>query len=50
MEREEMDLVRFYCWQLQIKTLSQLAKFKKVTKSKSNKELLQNLARVYNRM
>lgn len=50
MSREDWENVMFYCWQLQIKTLSQLAKFKKVTKSKSNKELLQNLARVYNRM
>lgn len=50
MSREDWENVRFYCWQLEIKTISQLKKFKKVTNSKDNKELLQNLARVYNRM
>lgn len=50
MSKEEMSLMQFYCWQLEIKTLSQLNKFKKVTNSKNNKELLENLTIVYNRI
>lgn len=50
MSREDWENVMFYCWQLEIKTISQLEKFKKVTNSKDNKELLQNLAIVYNRI
>ena len=50
MSREDWENVMFYCWQLDIKSISQLDKFKKVTNSKNNKELLQNLAIVYNRI
>lgn len=50
MSSEDWENVMFYCWQLDIKTISQLDKLKKVTNSKDNKELLENLAIVYNRI
>lgn len=50
MNFEELDLVKFYCWQLGINTLAELDKFKKDTNANSNKELLDNLRIQFNRM
>lgn len=50
MNLEELDLLKFYCWQLGIKTLAEVDKFKKDTNSRSNKELLDNMRIQFNRM
>lgn len=38
----------FYCWQLNIKTLGQLAEFKAQHKATNNSELLEALKNKYN--
>lgn len=50
MDMEELNLLWFYCWQLEITNLRQLKEFKIATKSQTNKELLNNLAYVFNKM
>ena len=48
MGKDDFDLFSFYCWQLNIKTLEQLARWKQGHKGNSNAELLEALAKAYN--
>jgi len=48
MRNKQIEEIKFYCWQLQIKTLKQMQTFKNKFKIKDNQTLLQKLAREYN--
>ena len=48
MNSEQLKDLEFYCWQLNIKTLGQLAEFKAQHEATTNKELLNALCKVYN--
>ena len=48
MNRNQFDLLCFYCWQLNIKTLDQLAKWKAQHNATTNAETLEALAKAYN--
>ena len=48
MGKSDFELFSFYCWQLKIKTLEQLAKWKQGHKANSNAELLAKMAEAYN--
>lgn len=47
IQQKQKDL-KFYCWQLKIKTAEHLQKFKNKFKIKDFETLLQKLAREYN--
>lgn len=48
MNSEQLKDLIFYCWQLNIKKLKQLAEFKATHKATNNNELLNALCKVYN--
>lgn len=48
MNRKQFDLLCFYCWQLNIKTLEELAKWKAQHNATTNAETLEALAKAYN--
>ena len=48
MNRNDFDLLCFYCWQLKIATLGDLAKWKAQHKATTNAETLEALAKAYN--
>ena len=48
MNSEQLKDLIFYCWQLNIRTLKQLAEFKAQHKATTNSELLKALCKVYN--
>ena len=48
MNRKKFDLLCFYCWQLNIKTLGDLAKWKAQHNAHTNAETLEALAKAYN--
>lgn len=48
MDREKLNDLLFYCWQLDLKTFGQLAKFKALHKATTNNELLDALCKAYN--
>lgn len=48
MKSELFNDLLFYCWQLDIKTLGQLAEFKAQHNATTNSELLTALCKVYN--
>ena len=48
MNREQFDTLCFYCWQLNIKTLEQLAKWKAQHKATTNAETLDAMTKAYN--
>ena len=48
MNRKQFDLLCFYCWQLNIKTLYQLQQIKQQYNINSNKDLLNLLCKLYN--
>lgn len=49
MNSEQLKDLKFYCWQLNIKTLKQLADFKATHKATNNNELLNTLIKEYNK-
>lgn len=48
MNRKKFDLLCFYCWQLKIKTLGDLARWKAQHNATTNGELLLAMAKAYN--
>lgn len=48
MNRKQFDLFLFYCWQLKIKTLGDLARWKAQHNAHNNAETLQAMAKAYN--
>lgn len=48
MNRNQFDLLCFYCWQLNIKTLKQLAKWQAQHNARTNAETLEAMAKAYN--
>lgn len=48
MNRHDFDLLMFYCWQLKLYTLGELAYVKNFFNITSNKALLEKLAELYN--
>lgn len=48
MNSEQLKLLCFYCWQLNIATLGDLAKWAAQHKATTNKTLLEELAKAYN--
>ena len=48
MNRNQFDLLCFYCWQLNIKTLGDLAKWQAQHNATTNAETLEALAKAYN--
>lgn len=48
MNRNDFDLLCFYCWQLKIATLGDLAKWKAQHNAHTNAETLEALAKAYN--
>ena len=48
MNRKQLDTLCFYCWQLNIKTLEQLAKWKAQHNARTNAETLEAMAKAYN--
>lgn len=48
MNRKQFDLLCFYCWQLKIKTLGDLAKWKAQHNATTNAETLEAMAKAYN--
>ena len=48
MNSTDFDSLCFYCWQLNIKTLGQLAKWKAQHNARTNAETLDALAKAYN--
>lgn len=48
MGKDDFKMFLLYCWQLKIKTLGQLAKWKQEHKANSNAELLAKMAEAYN--
>lgn len=49
MNRTQTSDLFFYCWQLNIKTLRQLAEFKAQHKATTNEKLLNALIKEYNK-
>lgn len=49
MNSEQLKDLEFYCWQLNIETLRQLAEFKAQHKATTNSELLNALGKEYNK-
>lgn len=49
MNRKQFELLKFYTWQLQIKTLGELAKLKAQHNATTNNELLNALVKEYNK-
>lgn len=48
MNRKQFDLLCFYCWQLGITTLGDLAKWKAQHNARTNAETLDAMAKAYN--
>ena len=48
MNSEQLKNLCFYCWQLNIKTLGDLEKWKATHNAKTNAETLKALAKAYN--
>lgn len=48
MNRNDFNLLLFYCWQLNILTAGQLAKWKAQHNARTNAETLEALAKAYN--
>ena len=48
MNRKQFDLLCFYCWQLNIKTLEQLAKWQAQHNAHTNAKTLDAMAKAYN--
>ncbi len=48
MNGEQIDTLCFYCWQLNIKTLEDLTKWKAQHNATTNAETLEALAKAYN--
>ena len=48
MNRKKFDLLCFYCWQLKIATLGDLARWKAQHNATTNAETLEALAKAYN--
>lgn len=48
MNRKQFELLCFYCWQLNIKTLEQLAKWQAQHNARTNAETLDAMAKAYN--
>ena len=48
MNRKQFELLCFYCWQLNIKTLEQLAKWQAQHNARTNAETLEAMAKAYN--
>lgn len=48
MNTEQLSDLMFYCWQLGIKTIGQLAKWKAQHNATTNAETLEALAKAYN--
>lgn len=49
MNSKQFELLKFYTWQLQIKTFGQLANFKALHEATTNNELLNALCKEYNK-
>lgn len=48
MNGEQLNTLCFYCWQLKIATLGDLAKWRAQHNATTNNELLQAMAKAYN--
>jgi hypothetical protein len=48
MNRKQFEMLKFYTWQLQIKTLGELAKWKAQHNARNNAEMLEAMAKAYN--
>lgn len=49
MDRKQFDLFVFYCWQLKIRTVAELDWFKGLYGIKTNEQMLEKMAYIYNR-
>lgn len=48
MNSKQFELLKFYTWQLQIRTFGELAEWKAQHNATTNNELLQAMAKAYN--
>lgn len=48
MNRKQFELLKFYTWQLQIRTFRQLAEWKAQHNARTNAETLESLTKAYN--
>lgn len=48
MDRQQLQDLKFYCWQLKITTLNQIKQIKQQYNIKSNTALLDLLCKLYN--
>ena len=48
MNSEQLNTLCFYCWQLKIKTLGDLAKWKAQHNARTNAETLDAMSKAYN--
>lgn len=48
MNRKQFELLKFYTWQLKIRTLGELAKWKAQHNASNNAEMLEAMAKAYN--
>lgn len=48
MNRKQFELLKFYTWQLQIRTLGELAEWKAQHNATTNTETLEAMAKAYN--
>ena len=48
MNREQLDMLRFYTWQLQVRTLGELAEWRAQHDATTNGELLEAMKSAYN--
>lgn len=48
MNRKQFELLKFYTWQLKIRTLGELAKWKAQHNATTNAETLEAMATAYN--
>lgn len=48
MNRKQFELLKFYTWQLQIRTLGDLARWKAQHNARTNAETLEAMAKAYN--
>lgn len=48
MNSEKLNDLLFYCWQLDLKTFGQLAKFKAQHNARTNAETLEAMTKAYN--
>lgn len=48
MNRKQFELLKFYTWQLQIRTLGELAEWKAQHNARTNAETLEAMAKAYN--